>query len=115
LRISDKYSLGAKARDIRPQTKTPRNGVSVFSRGIVLPEVQAYDCTGIEWFAWKTDLVWVRIILARLGLVGLLRKIAGRKNASADCAAWLRASPRSWIVHLSRNWRHNMLSVNELY
>jgi hypothetical protein len=65
LRISDKYSLGAKARDIRPQTKTPRNGVSVFSRGIVLPEVQAYDCAGIEWFAWKTDLVWVRIILAR--------------------------------------------------
>ena len=29
LRISDKYFSGATVRDIRPQTKTPRNGVSV--------------------------------------------------------------------------------------
>ena len=32
----------------------------------MLPEVQAYDCAGIEWFAWITDLVWVRVILARI-------------------------------------------------
>ena len=29
LRISDKYVSGAKVRDIRPQTKTPRNDVSI--------------------------------------------------------------------------------------
>ena len=27
--------------------------------------MRAYDCAGIEWFAWITDLVWVRIILAQ--------------------------------------------------
>jgi hypothetical protein len=38
-------------RDIRPQTKTPRNGVSSIFWGLVLSEVQAYHFAGIESFA----------------------------------------------------------------
>jgi hypothetical protein len=65
----------------------------------VLSAVPAYDCAGIEWFAWITDLVWVRIILARLGLVDLLRKIAGRKNATPAQIglAWQHAPPKSLL------------------
>ena len=87
LRISDKYFSGAKVRDIRPQTKTPRNDVSVFSRGIVLPEVQAYDCAGIEWFAWITDLVWVRIILARIAETSGATNVGPSPSLSVELCA----------------------------
>jgi hypothetical protein len=59
----------------------------------VLPEVQAYDCAGIEWFAWITDRVWVRIILARIAETSEATSEAHSRSLTAELSA--KTSPQT--------------------
>ena len=59
----------------------------------MLPEVQAYDCAGIEWFAWITDRVWVRIILARIAETSEATSEAHSRSLTAELSA--KTSPQT--------------------
>ena len=84
-------------RDIRPQTKTPRNGVSSIFWGLVLSEVQAYHFLGVEWL--------VDVVLGRNRFEGLHDAGCKRAVPRVESASTMENKLRMDGIELRRSLR----------